>query len=78
MFGHMAGLVINVDVCTLDIRERLDLHLERFGAVVGLAHGLVLVDDDVDFYDQARAGVPGSDCVEGGDERAVGHGWRGC
>jgi len=74
MLRRMAGLVIDMDVCTLDIREGLDLHLERFGAVVGLAHGLVLVDDDINFYDQAWSGMPGSYGIERGDERTVGHG----
>jgi hypothetical protein len=38
---------------------------------------LVLVDDDVDFDDEAGAGVPGADGVEGEDHGVVGHCWEG-
>lgn len=69
----MARLVVDVDVRALDVRQRLDLDLQRFGAVVRFFHGLVLVDDDVDFDDEARAGVPGADGVEGEDHGVVGH-----
>ena len=63
----MASLVIDMDIRALDVRERLDLDLQRFGAVVRFFHCLMLVDDDVDFDDEARAGVPGADGVEGED-----------
>jgi hypothetical protein len=73
---RMARLVVNVDVSTLNIRQRLDLDLQRFGAVVRLLDGLALVDDDVDFDDQAWARVPGADGVEGKDHGVVGHRWE--
>lgn len=69
----MARLVVDVDIRALDVRQGFNFDLQRFGAVVRFFDGLVLVDDDVDFDDEARAGVPGADGVEGEDHRVVGH-----
>jgi hypothetical protein len=62
---RMVGLVIDVDVAALDVGERFELDLERFCDVVRFLDGLVLVDDDINFHDEAGARVPGADGVEG-------------
>ena len=64
----VTGFIIDVDVTSLDIRERFEFDLQRLGDVVRFLDGLGLVDDDVDFDDEARARVPGADCVKGEDE----------
>jgi hypothetical protein len=47
----MVGLVIDVNVAALDVGERFELDLERFGDVVRFLDGLVLVDDNINFDD---------------------------
>jgi len=69
----MRRLVVDVDVCTLDIGQRLELHLQLLRDVVGRLEGLVGVHDDVDLDEQARSGRVGADGVDCGDQGGVGH-----
>lgn len=69
----MVCLVIDVDVRALDVRQALELDLQRLGAVVRFLDRLVLVQHDVDFDDEARARVPGAHGVEGLDQGGVRH-----
>jgi len=72
VFRLVCRLVIDVDVRPLDIREALQLDLQRLGHVVGISQGRVRVHDDVDFGDQSRARVITSDGVDAQDFRGVG------
>jgi hypothetical protein len=67
VLGLVCGLVIDVNVGTLDIRQRLELHLQLLGNVMGSAEGIGGIHDDVDLDEEARAGGIGADGVDGGN-----------
>lgn len=70
----VSGLVVNVDVGTLHVWKGLELDLQLLGHVVSRTERLVGFHDDVDFDEKTGAGGVGSDCVDGRNERGVGHG----
>lgn len=73
MLRLMARLEINMHIRPLDIRQTLQLELELFGDVVRGAKGFIGVHDNVDFDNDARAGVVGADGVKAEDHGRVCH-----
>jgi len=69
----MIGLIINMNISALDVRKTLELDLELLGNVVRRSEGFFGVHDDVDFDDEAGAGVVGADRVDLADEGGVCH-----
>lgn len=64
-------LVVDVDECTLDVRQLLDLHLQLLGHVVRDLEPLVAVHDHVDLDDVTRPAVVGTHRIDLLDVRRV-------
>ena len=73
MLRRMTRLVIDMNITPLDVRQRLQLHLQLFGDVVRVFEGHILVHDNINFYDASRTRVPSSYGVERFDQRRVCH-----
>ena len=73
MLRLMGGLKVDMHIRPLDIRQRLELHLQLLGDIVSGTERLVGVHDDVDLDEETRAGGVGADGVDGGDHWGVGH-----
>ena len=73
----MTGLVVNVNIGSLYVRQAFELRLESLGLIVTPLHRLMAVHDDIDLNDDPRPTVVCADGVNSLDVRGVGHGWYG-
>ena len=73
MLRFMAGFEINMHIRPLDIRQALQFELELLGNIVRGAEGLVGIHNNVDFDDDARAGVVRAHGIEAEDHGRVRH-----
>jgi hypothetical protein len=73
MLGLVSCFIVNVDISTLNVRERLELDLEFLGDIVGSTQGLVSFHDDVDFDEETGTRGVCAHSINGGDEWRMGH-----